>query len=136
VAYFADTWYWAALFYPKDQHHAAAQELKKKVGTTPLVTSQLVLIELLGMCAKRGEQVRRACITFVKGLNKIPNLTVVPYSDDQYTEAVQLYEQVSNDKEWSLVDCASIIIMEKEKITVAITGDGHFAERPGITLLA
>ena len=136
MAYFADTWYWAALFNKKDQHHAAAQTLRQKADKTPIVTSQFVIMELLGLCAGRGDEVRKACCAFVKGLNKIPNLTVVPYSDEQYTEAVQLYEQVSNDKEWSLVDCASFIIMENEKITVAISGDGHFKERPGITLLA
>lgn len=136
MAYFADTWYWAGLFNKNDQHHADAQALKKKAGATPIVTSQFVLMELLGMCSKRGDEVRRACCTFVKGLNKIPNLTVIPYSNDHYTEAVELYEKVSNDKEWSLVDCTSFLIMEKEKITVAISGDGHFKERPGITLLA
>jgi predicted nucleic acid-binding protein len=136
VAYFADTWYWAALFNREDQHHTAAQELKKKAGATPIVTSQFILMELLGMCSKRGEEVRRACCAFVKGLNKIPHLTVIPFSNEQYTDAVELYEQVSNDKEWSLVDCSSFLIMEKQKITVAITGDGHFTERPGITVLA
>lgn len=136
MAYFADTWYWAALFNKKDQFHDKAKQLKAKAGNTPLVTSQLVLMELLGLCSKRGEEVRRAAVLFVRSLNHIPNLTVVPYSDEQYTEAVQLYEQVSNDKEWSLVDCASIVIMEQRNISVAISGDAHFEQRPGLSRFA
>ena len=134
MAYFADTWFWAALINKKDPEHSTAIALNRKMGTSRIVTSQFVIIELFGFCCKLGEDVRIACCKFVKGLNSLPNISVVPYSDQQYDEAIQLYEKVSNDKQWSLVDCASFLIMEKEKITVAVTGDKHFTER-GFTRL-
>jgi predicted nucleic acid-binding protein len=49
--YFADTWFWIALINKKDAGHAAAQKLKDEVGDR-IVTSQLVLVELLAACRK------------------------------------------------------------------------------------
>ena len=79
-------------------------------------------------------EVRRGCCALVRGMNRLPNVTVFPYSADLYDEAVQLYERVSNDKEWSLVDCASFVVMDKQNISTALTGDRHFKER-GFALL-
>jgi hypothetical protein len=135
MAYFADTWFWAALVNKADPEHELAMSLNRKIGTQSIVTSQLVMIELFGFCCKLGEDVRLGCCQLVKGLNTMAHVTVVPYTDQQYDEAVQLYEQVSNDKRWSLVDCASFLIMEQLKITVVVTGDRHFIER-GFVLLA
>ena len=38
------------------------------------------------------------------------------------------------DKEWSLTDCISFIVMSEEGITEALTGDHHF-EQAGFTIL-
>lgn len=133
MAYFADTWYWAALLNRQDQHHQAARDLSTRIGAQPIVTSQLVMMELFAMCSRCGNDIRRACCRLVAALSTQPNITIVPYSGDQYDAALLLYEQVSNDKEWSLVDCSSFLIMEKNSITVAISGDHHFEQR-GFTL--
>jgi uncharacterized protein len=45
-----------------------------------------------------------------------------------------MYKQVSNDKNWSLVDCASFAIMKEAGIHIVLTGDHHF-EEAGYTLL-
>ena len=38
------------------------------------------------------------------------------------------------DKEWSFVDCSSFIVMQRMKITEAISLDHHFRQMPGITV--
>lgn len=134
MTYFADTWFWAALINKADPDHELARELNRKIGTSPIVTSQLVMIELFGFCCKLGQDIRLACCQLVKKLNTAPNITVISYSDQQYDRAFQLYEQVSNDKKWSLVDCASFGIMEEANIQIAVTDDHHFEQR-GYTLL-
>lgn len=132
--YFADTWFWVALLNKTDPDHNRARNLNRKIGTSKIVTSQLVMIEFFGFCCGLGEHMRLACCRLVQTLNTNPHVTVVPYSDQQYDRAVQLYEQVSNDKKWSLVDCASFGIMEEAGIHIAISGDHHFEQR-GFTLL-
>ena len=46
---------------------------------------------------------------------------------------VDFFEQRS-DKEWSLTDCLSFLVMRDEGITQALTGDHHF-EQAGFTAL-
>ena len=48
TAYFADTWYWVALLAKMDSAHAVAINLSDELADEPIVTSQMVLDELLG----------------------------------------------------------------------------------------
>jgi len=41
-----------------------------------------------------------------------------------------------NDKDWSLTDCISFIVMEEHGITEALTGDRHFEQAGFRALLA
>jgi predicted nucleic acid-binding protein len=51
-----------------------------------------------------------------------------------YEEGMKLYAS-RPDKEWSLTDCISFIIMQREKITGALTGDHHFEQAGFVALL-
>jgi predicted nucleic acid-binding protein len=39
------------------------------------------------------------------------------------------------DKEWSLVDCASFVVMQNAKLTKALTTDPHFEQAGFVRLL-
>jgi len=46
---------------------------------------------------------------------------------DLFRRALALYRDRS-DKDWSLTDCASFVIMTERRITEALTHDRHFEQ--------
>jgi predicted nucleic acid-binding protein len=127
VAYFADTSFWVALLDKREKEaHDAAHRLKKKVGDD-IVTSELVLIELLAWFSNEGELLRRLACNLVREIRTGP-ITLVAHTGDLFDRAFDWYERVSNDKEWSLVDCTSFEIMRDRDISSALTLDRHFRE--------
>jgi uncharacterized protein len=127
VPYFADTSFWIALLDKREKEaHNAANALKRKIGDD-IVTSELVLIELLAWFSDEGEHLRRLACNLVKEIRRSP-ITLVAHTDDLFRKAFDQYERVSNDKEWSLVDCASFEIMRERSIVDALTLDRHFRE--------
>jgi predicted nucleic acid-binding protein len=126
VTFFADTSFWVSLLDKREKTHADALLLMKKVGDD-IVTSELVLIEMLGWFSNEGAHLRRLACNFVNAIEKGP-IVVVPHSDELFRRAFDKYERISNDKKWSLVDCASFEIMRDQKITHALALDAHFRE--------
>jgi len=51
-----------------------------------------------------------------------------------HREGIQLYAS-REDKEWSLTDCISFFVMQREAITEALTGDHHFEQAGFVALL-
>ncbi len=56
---FADTGYWAALQDSRDRLHEKALALTRGLESRRIVTTQMVLAEVLNMFGSRGEQQRR-----------------------------------------------------------------------------
>jgi uncharacterized protein len=59
---------------------------------------------------------------------------IVSCTDQIWQEGIDLYAN-RPDKEWSLTDCISFIVMQKEGITEALTGDRHFEQAGFVALL-
>jgi len=55
------------------------------------------------------------------------------YQDKQVSEAWRLYSDRA-DKEWSLTDCMSFVVMNRNGISEAFTNDRHF-EQAGFNIL-
>jgi uncharacterized protein len=66
-------------------------------------------------------------VSAVQGFRRSDSVIVVPQTSEQFTKALERYEQ-SPDKNWSLTDCASFQIMETERISAALTHDHHFVQ--------
>lgn len=124
---FADTSYWIALFSPRDELHDRAVAAAQKYFDDTIVTSEMVLVEFLNGFSDRGPRLRPAASKAVKTLQSSPNVTVIPQTSDQFESALGRYEE-RIDKNWSLTDCASFLIMEAEGIEAALTHDQHFAQ--------
>lgn len=125
--FFADTSYWIALLNPRDELHGRAVAAAQRCAHDEMVTSEMVLVELLNGFSDRGPRLRVAVSKAVKTLCSNPSVTVIPQSGDQFQRALSRYEERS-DKDWSLTDCASFLIMEGEGIDAALTHDQHFAQ--------
>jgi len=124
---FADTCYWLAILNPRDNLHQKAEQVSKSLSPIFIVTSEMVLTELLNTFAVRGEQLRIAAAQIAEQLKSAPNCEVVPQTSLQFSKALDRY-QSRPDKRWSITDCSSFLIMEEKLITEALTFDEHFLQ--------
>lgn len=129
---FADTGYWAALLNPKDQPHAKAGEVSSALGKFRILTTEMVLDELLAALSK--VPLRLYAIRGVEAIRSNPNVEVVPQTSLQFESAFDNYRSIS-DKEWSLTDCASFVLMRERGLTEALAHDHHFEQAGFIALL-
>ncbi len=129
---FADTGYWAALLNPKDQLHAKAGEVSSGLGKVRILTTEMVLDELLAALSKIP--LRPYAIRGVEAIRSNPNVEVVPQTSLQFVSAFDSYRSVS-DKEWSLTDCASFVLMRERGLTEALAHDHHFEQAGFVALL-
>jgi predicted nucleic acid-binding protein len=126
-AVFADTSYWFALLNTRDTLHQKAVVLSQQLSAVPLVTSEMVFVELLNSLSSGNPRERRAVVIAVQGFRRSASVIVVPQTPEQFAIAFGRYKQ-STDKNWSLTDCASFQIMESEGISAALTHDHHFVQ--------
>jgi uncharacterized protein len=129
---FADTGYWAALLHPRDNLHQTALGASKALGQVRIVTTELVLSELLAALSKLPT--RSIAIRGVDSIRQDPNVEVVPQTSLQFAQAFERYRTYA-DKEWSLTDCASFELMASRGIHEALAHDQHFEQAGFIALL-
>lgn len=121
-----DTSYAVALVSKGDQYHQAAQHLATRYrARAKLVFTQAVCLEIGNSLAKRRN--RPDAVRLLSGIQRDPGVVIVPMSDDLYSEALTLFTE-RPDKEWSLIDCVSFVVMKDRGITSALTSDGHFEQ--------
>ena len=130
---FADAGYWIAVLHSRDQLHVRARALAAGLGSTAIVTTQMVLVETLDHLAGLGERHRSLAVRLVRELDANPDVEVVPQTDAQFRAAVERYA-ARPDQTWSLTDCASFLVMEERNITEALAYDRDF-EQAGFTAL-
>jgi uncharacterized protein len=130
---FADTGYWIALLHPKDDLHSKAQAVSSQLGQVRLVTSEMILCEVLNYFADKGAVLRQAAAAFAEQIQNDPNSVVVPQTSLQFRNALRFYDQ-RQDKSWGLTDCASILIRQAEVINEALAHDINF-KQAGFTAL-
>lgn len=131
---FVDTAAWIALVNKRDTLHLPALQISKKLRQTQasLVTTEFILLELAdGLC---NLSTRPNIIKFIDGLYQLPKLKIVQLDPMLLQEGWKLYKQ-RPDKEWSLTDCISFVVMRQEKITQVFTSDHHFEQAGFIKLL-
>lgn len=124
---FADTGYWIAVLNPRDPLRLKAREISSSLSPLRIVTSEIVLVELLNDFASRGTYLRKAAVALIEQLYRNLNVTVVPQSSIQFKEVLSLYSQ-REDKAWSYTDCSSFCIMQQRSITEALAHDKHFEQ--------
>jgi predicted nucleic acid-binding protein len=121
---FVDTSYVIALVNTRDQYHGAAEELTEKYQGWPLVTTEAVLLEIAGALSARY---KKAAISIIDAFISNDDVDVIPFSNELFSKSLGLYKKYV-DKEWSLVDCISFLVMRDKKIIAALSSDSHFKQ--------
>lgn len=126
-AYFADTCFWIALSSRRDLCHARALEWSRYSVRTKaaLVTTEVVLWEWLNALSEPAT--RGLAAEGYRRCHRDPQIEVVPPHADLLDAAVRRYEE-RNDKDWSLTDCLSFVLMEQRRLVHALTTDHHFLQ--------
>jgi uncharacterized protein len=119
---FLDAQYVVALVNRRDQYHARAVELSRDFTGKPLLTTDVVLIEIGNALARNFRQEAARIIEF---FHRAANVEVVPLTAAVFTEAFSLY-QARADKSWGMTDCISFVAMSRHGIEEALTSDQHF----------
>ena len=131
---FADTGYWIALIKPDDALHASAKLVSQQLSSAEIITSEMVLTELLNAFSRKGAKFRKTAGEVVQDLYEDPEIEIVPQTSDRFIAALQLYKQ-RLDQAWSLTDCASFQIMQQRQIQQALAYDRHFEQAGFVALL-
>lgn len=132
TAVFADAFYYFAIGNPKDPANGRAMAFVTSFTGT-VVTTQWVLTEVADGLA-RSPRWRKWFVDLHARLIGDPSTRVIPASDGLFAAGLDLYAR-RPDKEWSLTDCVSFVVMEREGITDALTGDRHFEQAGFVALL-
>lgn len=124
---FADTSYWIAILNPRDELHSRAVSLAQELRTVEVVTSDLVLVEFLNSFSSGGTRLREAAAGVVVSARSSSRIQIVSCADNLLWRALESY-RLASDKNWSLTDCASFVIMREYGLTSALTHDRHFEQ--------
>jgi len=132
---FVDTSGWASFFLEKDSYHAKAFRLvtEWQQRNRCVVTTNYVLGELVSLFTHlRVPRIR--CLNYIEILRSVDWVEIVHIGAALDKKAWQLLVN-RLDKKWSLVDCASFVVMQERGMTEALTADRHFEQAGFVRLL-
>ena len=81
---FADASYWIALLNPRDEFHEVAMRISRDLEEVSIVTSEMVLVELLNHMSEYGPDMRRLVVETARHLDDDPRVDVVRQTSDQF----------------------------------------------------
>jgi predicted nucleic acid-binding protein len=111
----------------RDQYHQSAVVWHQFVIRTrsTIVTSEAVLLEWLN--AMSDVSTRRVAAESCIRVRSDSRITVVAMQAEVLASAIELY-RARTDKDWSLTDCMSFVIMGTRGIVDALTTDHHYKQ--------
>jgi predicted nucleic acid-binding protein len=98
-----------------------------------LITTDWVLTEFLNTASR--QPVRDAAVRSVRAILASSSVEVAEATRGDWQRAINLYEERS-DKQWSLVDCTSILLCGARGVGQVFTADRHFQQAGFEILLA
>lgn len=121
---FADTYYFCAVANQQDECHERAMRFAQNYNGI-ILTTEWVLAEV-GDAYSRPLW-RPSFLTTLQLLREDPRATVVEATHELFERAVNLFAK-RPDKDWSLTDCTSFLVMEDYGAVEALTADRHFTQ--------
>lgn len=92
-----------------------------------LVTTNYIIAELVALLASRSHIPRQQIFAFIDAFKVAPHIEIIHIDATIDAEAWTLLK-ARVDKEWSLVDASSFVIMTIHGMTEALTTDHHFTQ--------
>jgi len=123
--YFVDAWLLIALIDRSDLHHHAAMRLIRRLVKVQLVTHEAIFFEVLAFFSEEGSHARREAVTVIR--RALFEMTVIASDRPSFLRALDRYA-ARPDKEYSLTDCLSMIVMEDRGIRHVLSNDHHFRQ--------
>jgi predicted nucleic acid-binding protein len=133
---FADTAGWGHIADPSQPYHSLASAIYNRIQQQgdKLVTTNYVITELVALMRSPLRMPRPTIIAFIEGLKASPYIEVVHVDVESDRLAWELLAK-RPDKPWSLVDCASFVVMQQRGMSQALTTDHHFEQAGFMCLL-
>lgn len=103
-------------------------------AATALLTHSYVLAEFVPLCQTRGV-VRSMMLAYLRRLHRNPDIVIVWVDADLHDLALTLLEE-RHDKTYSLCDAVSFVVMQRRRLTDALTTDHHLEQAGFHRLLA
>lgn len=129
---FADSSFYVALLIARDANHVKSRSVAQSWNYS-VITTEYVLTEVANHLS--GSQNGRAKFgQFLAGLEADPKTLIVESSHSLWKDGVRFYLR-RPDKEWSLTDCISFIVMEQHNVSEALAADHHFEQAGFVKLL-
>ncbi len=121
---FVDTGFLVATLDPRDGLHGTARAWASRTPG-PFLVTEYVLWETMNFAS--GTRNRAKSHVLMRHVLESPDFEVVPARFDLFEAGLQLHAQ-RLDKEWSLTDCISFVVMTDRGLFEALTGDHHFEQ--------
>jgi predicted nucleic acid-binding protein len=121
---FADTSYYIALLNRNDEHASAAREYTARFDGT-FVTTAWVIAEVANYLREGAN--RALFLSLLADLKDDYRVCIVPPTEPLFNRGVQLFAD-RPDKDWSLTDCISLVVMQDHGLAEAATTDHHFEQ--------
>ena len=131
---FADSGYWIALLNSGDQLHERAWEVRDEVAGWTIITSEMVLVEVMNYMSRGGRTLRQAASALLEELLDDPDVEIERQTSRQFEAAARMYD-ARPDQTWSLTDCASFLIMGERGINRALAHDRDFEQAGFVALM-
>jgi predicted nucleic acid-binding protein len=90
-----------------------------------MVTTRAVILEIGNSLSRL--RYRSRGVALLEFLETDPRVEIVPVSEDLYQKGFEIFRS-RHDKEWSLVDCMSFVVMQDRGIQDSLTTDDHFRQ--------
>ncbi|MBI5186819.1 MAG: type II toxin-antitoxin system VapC family toxin [Nitrospinae bacterium] len=132
-AVFVDTAAWLALINKSDTLHKTAKKIRNSLlnQNAKFIITDYIIVEIANSLNRIPA--RESAIHLINSIMASRNIEVVVVDKEVFREAWELYSS-RTDKEWSMTDCTTFVIMNRRQITEAFTSDRHF-EQAGFTIL-
>lgn len=133
---FVDTSGWANFLISAEPFHARTNRLLRAIieHNALVVTTNYVITELMALLDRPLRVPRPQQLALLDALRIAKWLTMI-HIDEVLDEQAWKLCKSRPDKHWSLVDCASFVVMEHYHIYHALTADHHFQQAGFIRLL-